>query len=189
MTRLLESAEIGSTTITVDESEVSNWVIGDRIALAPSGFNAREGESFTILDISVDGNLATITVDTEISFYHFGAETGAGESDCSTDIRTEVIHLSRCVRIIGVEDQTLKVILKSPINDEDSSSTKSASSTDGSSKYDSAKSSSSCSTKKSSKSSSKSKSKSSKSDSKSKSKSDDDEEERRVRRLSLTGGR
>ena len=50
--RLASSAQAGDTTIAVESSSHPNWRPGDRLVIAPSGWNPEEAEIHTIMAIS-----------------------------------------------------------------------------------------------------------------------------------------
>lgn len=51
-TKLASNAQAGDTTIAVEGSSHPNWRPGDRIVIAPSGWNPEEAEIRTIMAIS-----------------------------------------------------------------------------------------------------------------------------------------
>lgn len=98
-TRLDGTVAPGASSITVT-GEV-DWRVGDRIVVAPSGFDPREAEDRAITAVSG----RTVTLDRPLEHPHFGeVQTIAGRS---VDQRAEVGLLSRTVTIrgLGVDDQ------------------------------------------------------------------------------------
>lgn len=67
-TRLAQIANPGDTQITL-ESAVE-WMVGDEIIIAPTGYKPEEVERFTIAAVSVD--TMTITLDSPLQYKHIG---------------------------------------------------------------------------------------------------------------------
>lgn len=67
-TRLAQIANPGDTQITL-ESAVE-WMVGDEIIIAPTGYKPEEVERFTIAAVSVD--TVTITLDSPLQYKHIG---------------------------------------------------------------------------------------------------------------------
>lgn len=67
-TRLAQTANSGDTQITL-ESAVE-WMVGDEIIIAPTGYKPEEVERFTIAAVSVD--TMTITLDSPLQYKHIG---------------------------------------------------------------------------------------------------------------------
>lgn len=67
-TRLAQTANPGDTQITL-ESAVE-WMVGDEIIIAPTGYKPEEVERFTIAAVSVD--TMTITLDSPLQYKHIG---------------------------------------------------------------------------------------------------------------------
>ena len=106
-TQLSQTVKKGQDTLTVADS--TGWEVGDKIAVASSGFDSDEAEEFTILSISADGK--TIKLDRPVQNEHFGeiqtysnGLTGADAKTWEVDTRAEVALLSRNVTIQGDED-------------------------------------------------------------------------------------
>ena len=92
-TQLSAHANPGDNTIKLAESV--NWQTGDRIAIAPSGFDANEAEQKTVVDVSADGT--KITLDSPLVYEHWGTiESVDGKP---LDMRAEVGLLSRNIDI------------------------------------------------------------------------------------------
>jgi len=100
MTRLLAPANIGDTVITVDKNNV-DLVKGDRIALAPTGYEYDHGETRNVE--AYDKNTGKITLDKALEWYHFGHAKSTGDLYEGIDMRGEVLSLSRNIKIIGEE--------------------------------------------------------------------------------------
>jgi cell surface hyaluronidase len=86
-TRLAENARAGARDLVL--ASAADWVPGDRLALAPTGFDAREAEEVTVA--SVDG--ARVRLTAPLRFAHWGAVTDG------VDERAEVGLLSHNVRL------------------------------------------------------------------------------------------
>ena len=93
-TKLNANANLGASSITVADNP-SSWRIGDRIAIAPSGFRAMDAEDVTITAIS--GN--TVSFTPALQYAHWGSvETVDGRV---LDQRAEVGLLTRDIVIRG----------------------------------------------------------------------------------------
>ncbi|MEM1166410.1 MAG: G8 domain-containing protein [Planctomycetota bacterium] len=98
-TQLAADAVPGATELTLIEP--SGWSVGDAIALAPSGEDAREMERLTVTSVSADGR--TIGVEPPLAYTHLGRVfTYAGKD---IDMRAEVGLLSRNIRIVNPENE------------------------------------------------------------------------------------
>ena len=96
-TSLSGDVAAGATTITLADA-ATGWQIGDRIVIAPSGYDPYEAEDVTITAISG----AQVTVTPALRFPHFGRQqTYNGRT---WDTRAEVGLLSRNIRIRGAND-------------------------------------------------------------------------------------
>lgn len=100
MTRLKAPAEIGASTITVEKSNV-DLVEGDRIAIAPTGFDYDKGETRNV--VSYNSGTGVIELDKPLEWYHFGADASTADLYNGMDLRGEVLSLSRNIKIIGTE--------------------------------------------------------------------------------------
>jgi len=95
-TRLDGTVRPGATTLRVVDPV--DWRVGERVVVAPSGFDPHEAEDREI--VSIAG--ATITLDAPLDAHHFGAlQTIAG---WDVDQRAEVGLLNRNIRIQGPDD-------------------------------------------------------------------------------------
>ena len=108
-TQIDATAAAGATQITLAED--TGWAIGDKIAIASSGFDMDEAEERVIVGVSADGK--TITLDSALEHTHFGEiETydnglqGADRQSWDLDMRAEVALLSRNVTIQGDADSS-----------------------------------------------------------------------------------
>jgi len=84
---------------TIDVLDATGWTVGDTLAIAPTGFDPHEVEERYIVEI--DGN--TITLDTPLTYDHFGAVQDLGDGQ-TLDMRAEVANLSRNIKIEGADE-------------------------------------------------------------------------------------
>lgn len=92
-TQLAASVTAGATTITLAQD--ADWRIGDRIVIAPSGFDPREAEDRVITGVA--GRV--LTVQPSLRYAHYGeVQQIAGQA---VDERAEVGLLSRNITIRG----------------------------------------------------------------------------------------
>ncbi|MFD2588866.1 G8 domain-containing protein [Croceitalea marina] len=89
--------EVGATSLTLN-LEPKGWQIGDKIAIAPSGYEPYEAEELTITGIN--GNSISFTP--ALQYAHYG-ELQEYEGKI-LDERAEVAMLTRNVRIQGADD-------------------------------------------------------------------------------------
>jgi len=106
-TQISQTAQSGDTSITL--ADVTDWQVGDTIAIAATGFDMDEAEERTITAISADGK--TITFDQPLEHSHFGeiethdnGKRGDEFQSWEMDMRAEVALLSRNVTIQGDAD-------------------------------------------------------------------------------------
>ena len=95
--RVTVTAQKKDTHITV-ESGLS-WLPGEQIGLAPSAFNNQETD-FAIIQ-SYDNLTGIIVLDRQLDYYHWGALQSTGPQYNGVDMRTEVVLLSRNIKIMG----------------------------------------------------------------------------------------
>ena len=96
-TKLSATANIGATTITVQDS-VSNWPIGGLIVIATTGNYLSQGETETRLITAINGNV--ITLDRPLTFTHLSVTRNVG--DTSVSIKAEVGLLTRNILFQGI---------------------------------------------------------------------------------------
>lgn len=94
--RLASSITAGSRSLTLIDPP-DDWQVGDELGIAPSGREYSQRDRCTITGIS--GN--TITCSAAFSYNHYGAASLDSTKHGDIDIRAEVIHLSRNVKVIG----------------------------------------------------------------------------------------
>ncbi|MEP3636992.1 MAG: malectin domain-containing carbohydrate-binding protein [Paracoccaceae bacterium] len=106
-TQISETAEAETNTLTLAEN--TGWQVGDKIAIAASGFDMDEAEEHTIIAVSADGK--TITLEDDLEHDHFGeiktydnGQAGVDYQEWDIDMRAEVALLSRNVTIQGDAD-------------------------------------------------------------------------------------
>lgn len=91
-TKLAAHANVGATSLTLVDAP-TGWQIGDRVAIAPSGYLAEETEEVTITGI----NATTITFTPALEYDHWGTlQEYHGQT---VDERAEVAVLSRNIVI------------------------------------------------------------------------------------------
>jgi hypothetical protein len=100
MARLTAPANIGDTTVTVETKNV-DLVEGDRIAFPSTTAVYDQYDTKTV--VSYDSSTGTITLDSPLSWYHFGAAESTAGKYSGVDIRGEVLSLSRNIKVIGEE--------------------------------------------------------------------------------------
>jgi len=98
-TRLAAKAEAGTKTIVLVD-EPTDWAVGDDIGIAPSGRDYTHRD-FGVID-SISGN--TITLRDDIVYEHYGAAEHDSSISGSIDIRAEVLHLTRNIRVQGTNE-------------------------------------------------------------------------------------
>jgi len=93
-TKLDGTASAGATQLTL--ADPVSWEVGDRIVVAPSGFDPSEAEERRL--VQVNGN--SVTLDRPLDHTHYGVvQSIAGRA---VDQRAEVGLLSRSIRIQGI---------------------------------------------------------------------------------------
>jgi hypothetical protein len=101
-TRLLGTVNNGDTTIQV--TGVNGWKVGDILGISQSTMYAWETEEKVILGISTSGSTKTITLNSPLSYTHYGStnpnyEVTVNGKTKSMDVRTVVSNLSRPIEI------------------------------------------------------------------------------------------
>ena len=97
LTKLAAPAAAGATTITVTDTP-SDWKAGDQLGIAPSGRDWQQRDAVTIASISG----STVTLNEALQFDHYGAASIDASESGTIDIRAEVVHLTRNIKIVGV---------------------------------------------------------------------------------------
>lgn len=104
MTRLAVEAEVGDTSIFVDD--VGDWEAGDKIGIAPTFMDPDAGDTFTIEEVnSITGELV-FADGYELLWRHYGAATSAFSDTQGTDVRAEVVKLSRNILVRGEDTES-----------------------------------------------------------------------------------
>ena len=98
-TRLAAKANVGDTTITLVDTP-NDWKVGDQLGIAPSGRDYTQRDAVTVQSIS--GNV--VTLQAPISFEHYGAANHDDSVSGGIDIRAEVVHLTRNIKVIGTNE-------------------------------------------------------------------------------------
>ena len=97
VTRLLAPADKGATTIKVDLG--LDWVVEDRVALAPTGYHSHASEDAIVSTYNAATGYATLTK--PLRFYHWGAPESTASKFNGVDMRGEVALLTRNIKIQG----------------------------------------------------------------------------------------
>ena len=103
-TELLETADVGATSITLVENV--DWAVGDVIVIAPTSFNFEEAERREIKTVSG----ATIHFEDPLQYKHFAGmiyfsdDVGQSDDNLKRWVRAEVGVLTRNVIIRGDEE-------------------------------------------------------------------------------------
>ena len=97
MTRLTANVNKGDTKVFVEPS--LDLVAGDRLALTASSYQWDSSEDFFVE--SYDSVTGEVQIDRAILYHHYGAAESTAEKYNSADIRTEVLLLTRSIRIVG----------------------------------------------------------------------------------------
>ena len=95
-TRLAETAPAGQSYIILTD-DPTDWAVNDELGIAPSARNYEERD-FAIIQ-SIDGK--NVTLQQPLQYTHFGAASINPEESSTIDIRTEVLHLTRNVKVQG----------------------------------------------------------------------------------------
>jgi hypothetical protein len=98
-TRLAASVVLGSKTLTLVDTPTT-WKQGDELGIAPSGRDYTHRDKVTIESIS--GN--TVNLTSGVSFDHYGAASIDSSVSGGIDIRAEVVHLSRNIKVSGTNE-------------------------------------------------------------------------------------
>ena len=97
MARLKAPAAVGSLYIIVETG--LDWVAGDQIYLAPTGYDYLASDYATV--VNYDIGTGRVDLDVALKFYHFGAVSSTGGNYNGLDMRGEVVLLTRNIRIGG----------------------------------------------------------------------------------------
>jgi hypothetical protein len=81
----------------VDPAAIGSWRVGDVIGIAGTSYSPDEQEIVTISSIS--STTGVIGISAPLQFYHYGSNTTAKYLLYGVDIRGEVTHLSRNIKI------------------------------------------------------------------------------------------
>jgi len=98
-TDMKTTADIGATEITLnDQNGVPlDWQVGEKIVIAPTGYNSREAEQRTIMAITAIDSNPVITLDTPLEFKHFAGREEYDNGADFIEMRAEVGLLTRNV--------------------------------------------------------------------------------------------
>jgi len=112
-TRLEQTASAGDTTITIVDTP-SDWNEGDLIGIAPSGRDYTHRDA-RIID-SISGNQITLTE--PLDYEHYGASSVDSAISGEIDIRAEVVHLTRNIKVTGSNEDRWGAHVVTAHNDE-----------------------------------------------------------------------
>jgi parallel beta-helix repeat protein len=98
-TRLATTAEAAQPTLELIEEPVG-WAVGDLLGIAPSGRDWEQRDWCTISALSG----STVTCAANLSYQHYGAASIDSSASGNIDIRTEVVHLTRNVKVVGYNE-------------------------------------------------------------------------------------
>ena len=87
---------VGDLDILVD-GDVSEWKVGDEIVIAPTGLSPSDHEYRVITAI----NSQQITLNKTLEMYHYGSSDLSEYRINGYDIRGEIMHMTRNIKIIG----------------------------------------------------------------------------------------
>lgn len=95
------SLAVGATRLTLDKTPLG-WQVGDKIVIAPSGYDPFEAEEVTIASV----NSNTVSFAPALGYEHFGElQTYEGKT---LDERAEVAMLTRNIIVQGAADSNVK---------------------------------------------------------------------------------
>lgn len=107
------TADAGDSTITLIEMDSLvplDWQVGEMIVIASTDFDSTHSEVRTITNIADATTFPVITLDSPLTYAHFGEieEVGCDEPDDWIDMRAEVGLLSRNIKFQGgTQDETV----------------------------------------------------------------------------------
>lgn len=97
MSRLKETVFKGDSSASI--SAGLDWLAGDKVALLPTATQHTHTDYMTIR--SYDRSTGDIVFTEELDYYHYGASASTEDDYNGLDMRGEIVHLSRNVKIIG----------------------------------------------------------------------------------------
>jgi len=99
--RLTKSVNEGDAEISLEADVQDDWLVGDEIVISPT---EREPTHVDVRKITkISGK--KVTLNESISFYHYGADSVFETTNHgSLDMRAEVAHLTRNIKIEGTRD-------------------------------------------------------------------------------------
>ena len=100
-TRLAAIAKAGATSIEVI-GDIRDWAAGDELGIAPSG------RDYTHRDFAVIKEIIgqTVTLESALVYDHYGASSVDSTKSGSIDIRAEVLHLTRNIKVQGTNEDS-----------------------------------------------------------------------------------
>lgn len=98
-TRLATTASAGAKTITLADTP-TDWAVGDEIGIAPNGRDYTHRDFGVIKAISGK----TIELESALVYEHYGAASVDATISGGIDIRAEVLHLTRNIKVAGTNE-------------------------------------------------------------------------------------
>lgn len=102
MSRLIESAYPGATTIKVETG--LDWKVGDELALPSSTLRPNDTDD-NIRVVSYVSSTGVVTLDKPLKAYHYGGPATVPSNYNGVDIRNEVYLLTRNIKIQGTNSE------------------------------------------------------------------------------------
>ena len=98
-TRLAAIAKAGATSIEVI-GDIRDWAAGDELGIAPSGRDYTHRD-FAVIKEIID---QTVTLESALVYDHYGASSVDSTKSGGIDIRAEVLHLTRNIKVQGTNE-------------------------------------------------------------------------------------
>ena len=97
--RLAATAPAGQSWILLAD-DPTGWEVGDELGIAPSG------RDYTQRDFAVISNIIgkNITLTDSLSYKHYGSANQADADSGTIDVRAEVLHLTRNIKVQGTNE-------------------------------------------------------------------------------------
>jgi parallel beta-helix repeat protein len=98
-TRLANTANAGQRWILLAD-EPTDWAVGDELGITPSGRDYTQRD-FAIIQ-GIDGKNITLTQ--SLAYTHYGSVSASDSDTSNIDIRAEVVHLTRNIKVQGTNE-------------------------------------------------------------------------------------
>jgi parallel beta-helix repeat protein len=98
-TRLANTANAGQSWILLAD-EPTDWAVGDELGITPSGRDYTQRD-FAIIQ-GIDGKNITLTQG--LAYTHYGSASASDSDTSNIDIRAEVVHLTRNIKVQGTNE-------------------------------------------------------------------------------------